>query len=223
MKINTIVYRCSATLLSLSTLLSPSLAQATGEGWSIVPQFGLSQLADQSPTINADSIAQGNSDIAVDQGFSAGLSLRYDYAGTPWTSEFGWEYRSNDAEITATDGTTLPDGNYASNTFYINGRYAILERGRLTPWVGGGISWIQEIDLDSENADGERSFSDSGGIGVQVMVGADYNLSDRFYLSGEIRYSSQTGLDLDEENGTGQVIGIDYQPLTLGLGLGYRF
>lgn len=213
----------TASLITISALLVTHPASAAGERWSIVPQFGVSLLGDQSPDINADGIAAGRSDIEIDQGFNAGLGLRYDYVDSRWTSEFGWEYRSNDATTTAADGTTLPDGNYASNTFYVNGRYALTTGNRLTPWVGGGLTWIQEIDLDSEEGSSERSFSDSGAVGFQLMAGVDYALSDRFYLSGELRYSSQRGLDLDEENGSGRVTGINYEPVTLGLGIGYRF
>jgi len=55
------------------------------------------------------------------------------------------------------------------------------------------------------------------------MVGADVDLSERFYLSGELRYSSRTGLDLSSEGVGGRVSGIDHETVTLGLGLGVRF
>ncbi len=154
---------------------------------------------------------------------NAGLSVRYNYADSPWISEFGGEYRSNDANTTVSDNKQLPSGNYASNTFYINGRYVLSKGSRLTAWIGGGATWIQEVDLDSEDADGERSFSDSGSIGIQALAGVDYELSERLYISSEVRYSSQIGLELSEEGGAGRVSGIDYQPVTLGLGIGYRF
>ena len=85
------------------------------------------------------------------------------------------------------------------------------------------MHWVQEIDLDSETADAERSFSDSGSVGFQLMAGADYKLSERFYLTGELRYTSNVGIDLSEEGGSGAVTDIDYQPITVGLGIGYRF
>jgi len=93
----------------------------------------------------------------------------------------------------------------------------------LTPWVGGGLTWIQELDLDSEGADGERSFSGSGSVGYQLMAGLDYELSDSLYLTSDLRYTSFSGIDLNEEGGNGRIVNIDYQPITVGLGLGYRF
>lgn len=215
-------HKLIAAIVVGGSLATP--VHAAGDGWSAVPYIGLSQLGNQSPTLtNAADIADGSLDITVDSGFTAGLGIRYDYEDSRWTSEFGWEYRSNDSEIITADGSALPAGNYASNTFYLNGRYALAEGNRWTPWIGGGLSWVQEIDLDSEDTNGERSFSDSGSIGFQLMAGMDYDLSERLYLTSEIRYSSQTGLDLSEENGSGTVTGIDYQPVTLGLGVGSRF
>jgi len=180
------------------SLQASTVTQAAGEGWSLVPYIGLSQLGDQSPQLaGADGIANGTLDIAVDSGFTAGLGLRYGYENSRWTSEFGWEYRSNDSSITAADGTVLPSGNYAS--------------------------WLQEVDLDSESSEGERSFSDSSSVGLQLLAGVDYDLSDQLYFTSEIRYANHTGIDLEEEGGSGRVTDIDYQPVTLGLGIGWRF
>lgn len=224
MNSNTLAKRIALITLAGSASATLSPANAAGEGWSVVPYVGISVLGDQSPDFaGADNIADGPADISVDQGFTAGLGVRYDYPDSRWTSEFGWEYRSNDSDTTVADGTELPGGNYASNVFYINARYALREGRRLTPWLGAGATWIQEVDLDSENADGERSFADSGSIGVQLMAGADYDITDRLYLTGELRYSSQTDIDLSEEGGDGQVTGMDYQPITAGLGIGFRF
>ena len=197
---------------------------AEDAGWSVVPYVGSSLIGDQSGVIEgAQDISDGPLEVQLDDGFVAGLGLRYDYKNSPWSAEFSWEYRSNDSSTTASDGTELPGGNYASNIFAINGRYAFSRKGAVTPWLGSGLMYVQEIDLDSENVDGERSFSSSGAIGLQFMAGIDYSLSSRFYLSSELRYSSITGIDLDEEGGVGRIANLDYQPLTLGVGVGFRF
>ena len=206
-----------------STVATPLTSHAAEEGWSIIPYVGISQLGNQSPNIiGGNDIADGGLDIAVDSGFTAGLGLRYNYENSRWASEVGWEYRSNDSEATTAIGNVLPDGNYASNVFYLNGRYSLAEGSRWTPWVGGGLTWIQEIDLDSENINGERSFSNSGSVGFQIMFGVDYDLNNRFYLISELRYGDQRSLDLEEEDGNGRVTNIDYQPVTLSLGVGIR-
>lgn len=210
-------------LLSCTAFVSQD-GLAENAGWSVVPFVGGSLIANQSGDITgAQDISNGPLDVQLDDGFVAGLGLRYDYKNSPWSAEFSWEYRSNDSSTTASDGNELPGGNYASNVFALNGRYAFSRKGAFTPWLGSGLIYVQEIDLDSENADGERSFSNSGEIGLQFMVGLDYSISRRFYLSSELRYSSITGIDLDEEGGAGRIANLDYQPLTLGIGVGFRF
>ena len=214
----TILFIAAASTCSIST---PS--RAADSGWSVVAHAGSSTIDDQSPIIaNSPGLTDGPAQVTLDAGFTAGLGVRYDYENSPWVSELGWEYRSNDAQ-TSTADSTLPGGNYASNIFYINARYQIKTGHAISPWLGAGITWEQEIDLDSEGADGELSFSDGGSTGVQFLLGADYDLSDRIYLSGEIRYANTSGISLSQEDGAGEIRNLDYQPLTLAIGLGYRF
>ncbi len=214
----------TAILLSAITTTVVTSTHASDGGWSLVAHVGSSNIEDQSASIiNATDITNGPAQVSLDSGFTAGLSVRHDYEGTPWISELGWEYRSNDAQTTTSDNTRLPDGNYASNIFFLNARYQLDSGPSLTPWVGAGITWVQEIDLDSEDPTGERSFSDSGATGYQLMLGADYQLTDNFYITGELRYSGMTGIDLTQEGGSGEVRNLDYQPITLGLGIGYQF
>lgn len=205
-------------------VLASQATAADREGLSVVPYVGASQLSDQSATLSNFDTGNGAADVQLESGFTAGLSLRYHF-GSPFSSEFGWEYRANDSVIVDADGQRLPGGNYASNIFYYNGRYDLpLGTGQLQPWLGGGVSIVQEVDLDSESAAGEVSFSDDGSIGFQLMVGLDLELGGPWYVTSELRYSDQRDLTLEpEEGGSGVVSDIDYQPLTLQLGIGYRF
>ena len=193
-------------------------------GLSLIPLFGYSQLSDQTAVLSGLDSGNGAARVEIDSGFMAGLALRYQF-DSPFSSEFGWEYRSNDSVIIDAAGMELPAGNYASNVFYFNGRYdPAVTFGRFRPWIGGGLSIVQEVDLDSESAAGEVSFSDSGSIGYQLMVGVDVEMTGPWYVTTELRYSDQRGLTLEqEETGDGIVTAIDYQPITVQLGIGYRF
>ena len=220
----TLARKCAAAIALGSALVTTLTSHAADDRWSIVPYVGISQLGNQSPTIiGGEDIVDGGLDISAGSGFTAGLGIRYGYENSRWNSEIGWEYRSNDSETTTANGSVLPDGNYASNIFYLNGRYSLTDGNRWMPWLGGGLTWIQELDLDSENIDGERSFSISSSVGFLIMAGVDYNLSNRFYITSELRNGSHRSLDLEEEDGNGRVTNIDYQPVTLGLGIGIRF
>ena len=114
--------RTTATLaLCWLTVYHIPVSAANPDGWSIVPYVGASLMRDQSPVItNANGITDGQTQLTLDTGFTAGLAVRYHYIDSRWSSEFGWEYRSNNAAISTAEGATLPKGNYASNIFYFN-------------------------------------------------------------------------------------------------------
>jgi opacity protein-like surface antigen len=212
--------------IAVSVLLgATSIASADSRtGLSLVPYVGYSELGNQSAVLSNLASGNGASRVEIDPGFTAGLALRYHF-DSPFSSEFGWEYRSNDSVIVDNAGVRLPSGNYASSVFYFSGRYDLpFASGRFQPWLGTGLSIVQEVDLDSESTAGEISFSDSGSIGYQLMAGVDIELTPAWYLSTELRYSDQRDLTLEQEEGGGGVVAdIDYQPLTLSFGLGYRF
>lgn len=211
-------------LLAGSALPGGLMAQESGNdrGWSLRPYVGLSQLSDQSASVSGTGFANGAADIELDSGFVSGLGVSYRYNAN-LSAEIAWEYRSNDSQVTLADGTRFDDGNYASNVFAINGIYDFASGGAWTPYLGGGLSWIQEIDIDLEGNGPERSFSGDGDFGYQVFAGLRYLLSDNWNLHGELRYTTFDDLDLDGERIQGRFTGLEYRPLTFQVGLSYSF
>lgn len=200
------------------------LQQAVAENdWFARAYGGYSQLSD----IDADSsgIVDGDSaaDISVDGGYMAGLGLGYRY-GSNWAVEVAWEYRTNDTETNIGGRETYPDGNIASSTVFLNGYYHFATDSKWDPYIGAGLGWLQEVDIDLEGNGPFRSYSGDGDTGFQVFAGANYPLSERWLLQGEIRYASFTDLDLEGEGKTdGEFSSLDYEPLTVQLGIQYRF
>ncbi|REL35985.1 outer membrane protein [Thalassotalea euphylliae] len=208
------------TLLAASLLL-PLTSYA--DSWFIKPYVGLSQISDVSGDAENINNISGNSDINLDTGFNVGLSGGY-YYNDSIAVEFGWEYRSNDSETNLANSFTYPDGNYASNTFYLNGLYHFAKTVNWQPYLGGGLIWVQEIDIDLEFEGNELSFSSDGDIGFQVMAGINYHLNNDWLIQLEARYSDITDIDLSgEERAIGNISGLDYQPVTLQVGLIYKF
>ena len=121
------------------------------------------------------------------------------------------------------DQSLLTNGNYASNIFFINGHYHFNGHGDWQPYVGAGLGWIQEIDIDLEQNGVETSLSGDGDIGYQLFAGADYKLDEQWSMGFELRYGSTTGIDLKGEGNNGRYRDLDYQPTTLQIGLTYRY
>lgn len=185
---------------------------------------GYSSLADTDGTALgvADPLAPVAVTVNTSGGFTAGAGFGYRYNPTI-AVEVAWEYRSNDSETTFASGDRFSDGNYASNTFYLNGYYFLSERGKWEPYVGAGLGWIQEVDIDLEGNGPEQSFSGDGDIGLQVFIGSNYRLTESWSAHGELRYGAFTGVDLAGENVTGAISDFDYRPLTLQFGVSYSF
>lgn len=210
-------------ITGLAAILPLHQASAEESGWFARVYGGYSSISD----IDADSsgVADGDvaADVSVDGGHNAGLGVGYRFDSN-WAADLTWEYRTNDTETDLGDEVTYPDGNIASSTVYLNGYYHFSTTGKWDPYIGAGLGWLQEVDIDLEGNGPFRSYSGDGDIGYQLFAGANYPLSERWLLQGEIRYTSFTDLDLEGEGRTeGEFSSLDYEPLTIQFGVQYRF
>lgn len=215
----------SKTLLPALLALSSASAYAeTGSGqWYLRPYVGISQMSDLSADFEDIDGRSGDADIDLDSGFAGGLGIGY-WLNERVALEFGWEYRSNDSSVTLAGESEFDDGNYASNLFYLNGAYHFDQQGQWRPYVGGGLTWIEEIDIDLEGGDEDLSYSGDGDTGYQVFAGVNYAIDANWTLQTELRYGSISGIDLDGESGAaGKLTDLDYETTTLQLGVLYQF
>ncbi len=207
-----------AVLVALST--TTLVSHAEGQFY-LKPYLGVSSLSDKTATTTGIGETDGVADIQINSGFVSGLGFGYKY-NQKFAAEIAWEYRTNDSETTLADGSLFSEGNYASNTLYLNGYYFITQTTRWSPYVGAGIGWIQEIDLDFESDGVEQSFSGDGEIALQFLAGMEYSLSNNVELNAELKYS-QASADLEGENAVGSITELDYDPLTFQLGVSFLF
>ena len=199
---------------------TPAVATDT---WFVRPYVGLSQMSDLSSDFSNIDGLSGDADIDLDTGFTGGIGIGYRYTDRV-AVEFGWEYRSNDSETTLNDISEFDDGNYASNIFYLNGHYQFEKNDKWQPYVGAGLTWVEEIDIDLERNGDELSYSGDGDVGYQVFAGINYDLNQAWKLQSELRYGSITDIDLEGEgNDVGEFDSIDYETTTLQIGLVYDF
>ncbi|MEO0443984.1 MAG: outer membrane beta-barrel protein [Pseudomonadota bacterium] len=131
-------YFNSRLFLMVLLLATQSVGAETNNPWYVKPYIGLSQLSNTTADSSNIGSADGRADIDTESGFVSGISLGYQFNENIAT-EFGWEYRSNDSEVTLADGQIYSDGNYASNLFYVNGVYAFAPSTPWNPYLGVGV------------------------------------------------------------------------------------
>lgn len=211
----------TAVMTACLLLSAPAWTQGN---YYLRPHIGLSIVQGNDFDQTGVATPGATGDGSYDSGFATGLAFGYRY-GNGFSAELDWEYRNNGNDaVVFSDGTSFSDGDIASNIFYLNGYYTFDQYfGKLRPYVGAGIGWVQEIDLDLESGGVETSYSADGDIAWQLMVGAETEVARNWRVQGELRYTRVAGVDLEQEGGPGRVTDLDYDAWTIGLGVTYDF
>lgn len=210
-----------AILAASSLVAAPAMAEGNyylkgHAGFSIAQDNDFGQTGVATPGASGDG--------SYDSGFATGIALGYRY-GNGISAEIDWTYRSNDNDsVDFSDGVSYSEGNLASNTFFVNGYYTFEEVfNNVRPYVGAGIGWVQEIDLDLEAGGIETSYTGDSEVAWQLMTGIETTFNRDWRLQGELRYTRIADVDLEQESGTGRITGLDYDAWTIGVNLVYDF
>jgi opacity protein-like surface antigen len=146
------------------------------------------------------------------------------------TANFGANFMSDQSVRLSGDGPTqsgdgsLPPGNFASTSLALNGLYSfnLFGREEIRTYVGLGVAWLTEVDIDFEQ--GGQELSDSGdGVGVQLLAGARCEIGERWFLDAGPRYLSAGEVTMDGEGAATGRVRADYEPWSATLGAGWRF
>lgn len=97
-------------------------------------------------------------------------------------------------------------------------RYHFAPSQALQPYVGAGVNWVSDLDTGALNRGTE--FNLEGTRGYALQAGVYYELSDRWMLNLETRYSD---IDLALRNRGNTLTQFDLSPMVTAFKLGYRF
>jgi opacity protein-like surface antigen len=160
----------------------------------------------------------------LDSGFLTGAAIGRRLSDQ-WRIEGEFVYQSVDRPtLSLGAGGPAGDGNYASTSVAINGLYDfdLLGSKRARSYVGLGVAYLTEVDIDFEQGGTERSFSGSKGA-LQVLLGVRYDLGTRAFLDVGLRYLAASNLELDAESPAVGRIRADYSPLAVTAAFGWKF
>ncbi len=215
--------------LALATsivLLSPLVgtnALADDEKFYATGNIGIGFLGSEDLTYS-DSTLTATSEADFDASFAGGGTFGY-YLSDNWRVEGELMYRRNDMKDITLDGVgASTGGDFASLSFGISALYEFqpTDNPRLKTYVGAGVAFVQEIDIDFEIDAAETSF-ETDETGLQLQAGARYDLNDRLFVDLTARYLTVSGARMEFPADTSRTVESDYSPVTLSLGLGWRF
>lgn len=95
-------------------------------------------------------------------------------------------------------------------------------KSNFKPYLGVGLGYVQEIDLDGIG-DSQNSYSQKNEFAYQLIAGSDYKIDNNFSLMADLRYLKSENITLEQEGGSAEIKDIDYDPITLTIGLKYQF
>jgi opacity protein-like surface antigen len=213
-------------------LAAAALAGAAGSAWAeetwyVRGSAGLALQADADGARLTDDSGRRSADASFDPGYGVGAAVGR-WFGPRWRADLGFDYRSVSTDrIEVDDGRVADDGNYASAALSLNGYYHFTDAGavrRFSPYVGAGIAWLNEIDIDIEGGDFRPSYDDleDDGFGFQLIGGVSWRQTERIRWDAELRWLYYGEADLDDGNGV-RLEDVDYAPVTVQVGFSYGF
>lgn len=213
-----------ASLASVHFAHAQSVAATEGEAsFYATATAGLARQSDQRIDYTSGT-QSGSADAPLGNGLLVGGAVGRRFANR-WRAEFEFMYQSVDRDALTLPGTNITgDGNHASTSVALNALYEFdwLGSPRVRTYVGAGLVYLTEVDIDFEAAGVERSFSGDD-TGWQVLAGARYDFSPQLFFDVGLRYLVASGVKYDGEDGAVGRLLSDYEPLAISASIGWRF
>jgi opacity protein-like surface antigen len=144
-----------------------------------------------------------------------------------WSVETEFFYRSNDLDPVGSGplaGSTK--GDFASTNLMFNGVYTFTQQdgsglwGKFTPFVGAGLGFLQETDMDTTIGGVTRQYSDTWIPAAQLLAGVSYKVNatwsvfaeTRYHHAGEVKlkFSKDSTVLKANYNGFSGIVGVRY-------------
>lgn len=97
-------------------------------------------------------------------------------------------------------------------------QYHVTQFGAFKPYVGAGLNYT--IFTKTRNILGGAASVDGSSWGLAAQVGFDYMLTKSVALNVDVKYIQ---MDTDVKVGGNKIGTLDLNPITAGVGIGYRF
>jgi outer membrane protein W len=209
-----------AVLIGASLTAPLSVTAQDRAGMYLSVYGGASSMGSTTVSESRPALANLEGKASFGNGTGLGGAFGYRY-GNGWAAELAWDYRSHDLKRI---GATAVDGDFASTVLFVNGYYRFAKVGGVRPFLGAGLGYITEIDMDITRGGTEQEYSRRGGVATQLIVGGEVDLTANWSLTADLRWS-QMGSAAFKSTKAGAALGNrpKYQPTSLQVGVTYRF
>ncbi|MFK7954840.1 MAG: outer membrane protein [Lysobacterales bacterium] len=213
--------------IALTTILAATSTGANAEFY-LRGHMLLTNLADDSDSeVILNALPAGSVDTRFDSGLGFGGGVGWVF-GQRWRAEAEFGYLSAGVDQARVGAEFTADGdNFASTGLGVNVLYHfnddVAGRQGFSPYVGIGLVFLNEIDIDLEGTGVGGAFEDLEGddVAPQLILGVNRGLGDRWSVGGELRYLAGGGVDL--ANDTAAIRDINYTSVNAGVTLTYWF
>ncbi len=196
--------------------------QNTQNNWYVSLYGTVSSLPSSNLTETRDSSGLLTGKAKFDAGRGFGGALGRNFEQEKYAVEVAWDYQSSGLDAV---GSTKADGDYASNSFWFNGYRRLQSSSAWTPYVGAGLGFVQEIDIDIHRLGQELEYSRKGGLAVQGILGVKRQLTSNWALMADARYMHSFSRPKRASEPTGGALSTvpKYNPFSLNFGVVYSF
>jgi len=205
-------------ILLVASATFTAQASADQPGWYAELVGGIGFQSD------ADLTGTSPGEASFEPGLAGGAAAGYDFGS--WQLEAEYLYQTSDTNKTMLDGplANSSGGDYSAVVVSLNAikEFNLLSGNRARSYAGLGVAWLQEVDIDFTTDAGEQSFSGSD-VGLNLLAGVRYRLSDRWSASLEARFVALNTLNLKGEGSNAGEVGANYDRTSALLSLRYRF
>ena len=193
--------------------LQPQAAPAAQGDWLVRAGVGLVTPKSDNLTIT------GLGEVQVDDGTSLTIEAAY-FLTDNWSVELLAAYPfSHDVDLDGAEGTAkIGEVEHLPPTVSV--QYHFLPAGAFRPYVGLGLNYTTFFSEKTTGpiAGTDLSLDDSWGLAAQI--GADYTISDNWFVNGVIRWID---IDSDATLDGGDLGEVEIDPYVFQLQAGYRF
>ena len=139
--------RKCAIAMALATGMAATSLHADND-WYVGATGGITSNGVSSLDVMTDDLS-GRASADADNGYTMGAVFGREFDGR-WRLEGEFRYRTNEfASVDLPDGSRITNGDFSSGALGVNAYWLFGDtNANWRPFIGAGLAWMQEIDLD---------------------------------------------------------------------------